>query len=145
MIRKAKPSDIPQIIEIALDSVSHDPFPFKVDKEAMADTIKAAMGPAHFAWVSEVDGKVVAAVGAVVQPSFWHEKLTCSVLLYHSLVTGAGIPLLKQFVRWLKGRPAIKVAIIELEPGVDPRLVRFMKRLGFSRESTNLTYLRVAT
>jgi hypothetical protein len=140
--RKAKPTDVEAIVRIAVDSVSRDPFPFKIDREAMADTVRAALGPAHFVWVTEVEGEVVAAVGAVVQPSFWHEKLACSVLLYHTMVPGGGAPLLKEFAKWVKGRPAIKVAVIELEPGVDPRLVRVMKRLGFARESLNLTYVR---
>lgn len=141
-IRKAKPSDIPAVIEIAVDSVSRNPFPFKIDQEAMAETMKVALGPAHFAWVTEDEGKVVAAVGAIVQPSFWHEKLACSVLLYHTMVPGGGIPLLRQFAQWVKGRPAIKVAMIEFEPDVDPRLVKYMKRLGFGRETQNLTYVR---
>jgi hypothetical protein len=108
----------------------------------MADTARACLNPAHFAWVAEVDGKVVAAVGAVVQPSFWFEKLQCSMLLYYSRVPGAGIPLLREFAKWVKSRSGIKVAVLELEPDADPRLVKFLKRAGFDRESLNLSYVR---
>jgi hypothetical protein len=93
-------------------------------------------------WVTEVDGEVQACVGAVVQPSFWFQKLQCSVLLYYTRVPGAGLPLMREFARWVKSRSAIKVAVLELEPGVDPRLVKFLKRVGFARESINLSYLR---
>ncbi len=145
IFRKATMSDIPAIVDIAVESVSKDPLPVRIDREAMAETAKTCLGPAHFVWVAEDAGKVVSAMGACVQPAFWFERMQCSVLLYYSRVPGAGLPLLREFVRWVKSRPAIKLAIIELEPGVDPRLVRFFKRVGFSRESLNLTYVRGAS
>jgi len=142
--RKATMSDIPFIVDIAVESVSKDPLPVKIDRDAMADTAKTCLNPAHFIWVAEDDGKVVAAFAACVQPSFWFTKLQCSVLLYYSRVPGAGLPLIREFARWVKSRSAIKMAIVELEPGTDPRLVNFFKRVGFARESINLTYLRSA-
>jgi hypothetical protein len=144
-IRKATMHDIPAIVDIAVESVSIDPLPVKIDRQAMADTARTCLNPAHFMWVAEQDGKVVAAMAACVQPGFWFERLQCSVLLYFTRIAGAGIELLRQFAKWVKSRPAIKVAVVELEPGADPRLVKFFKRVGFSRESLNLTYVRSAT
>lgn len=144
--RKAKPDDIPAIVDIAVESVSHDPLPVKVSREAMAETAKALLGPNHFMWVAEDDeGKVVAAVAACVQPSFWFERMQCSMLLYYTRVPGAGLGLLREFANWVQCRSAIKVAVIELEPNADPRLVKFFKKVGFARESTNLTYVRSST
>lgn len=134
--------DIPSIVDIAVESVSRDPLPVRVSKDAMAETAKECLGPAHFMWVAEQDGEVVAAFAACSQPSFWFERMQCSVLLYYSRVAGAGLPLIREFAKWVKSRPAIKVAVVELEPGVDPRLVQFFKRVGFARESLNLTYVR---
>ena len=62
--RKAKLSDVPEIVEIAVLSVSIDPFPVNISRKAMADTVQACINPAHFVWVAEDDGKVVAAVVA---------------------------------------------------------------------------------
>lgn len=142
IFRNANVKDIPAIVDIAVESVSRDPLPLRIDLAAMTETVRTCLAPAHFSWVAEHEGKVVAAMGACVQPGFWFERLQCSVLLYYTRVPGAGLPLLREFVRWVKSRPAIKLAVIELEPGVDPRLVRFFKRVGFSRESLNLTYVR---
>jgi hypothetical protein len=142
IFRKANVNDIPAIVDIAVESVSRDPLPVRIDRDAMAEMAKECMGPAHFMWVAEKDSKVVAAMAACTQKGFWFERLQCSVLLYYSRVPGAGLPLLREFARWVKSRPAIKLAIIELEPGTDPRLVKFFKRVGFSRESINLTYVR---
>jgi hypothetical protein len=141
--RKAKFEDVPAIVEIACISVSNSKLPVKIDKQAMADTAKVCLNPAHFLWVAEdEDGKVVAAFAACVQKSFWYERMQCSVLLYYTLVKGAGIQLIREFAKWVKSRSAIKIAVVELEPGADERLVKFFKRVGFSRESLNLTYVR---
>ncbi len=145
IFRKATMNDINAIVDIAVESVSRDPLPVKIDREAMAETLRSSLNPAHFLWVAEVDGKVEAAVCAVAQQSFWYTKLQCSVLLYYTRVAGAGLPLIREFAKWVKSRPAIKVAVVELEPGVDPRLVSFFKRVGFTRESINLSFVRSAT
>jgi hypothetical protein len=143
--RRAQLSDVNDIVEIAVESVLRDPLPVKIDREAMAAMARECMGPAHFMWVAEEDGKVVAAVAAHVSPGFWFQKLQASVLLYYTRKPGAGLPLLREFAKWVKSRSAIKIAVFELEPGVDPRLVRFLKKLGFGRESLNLSYVRSAT
>jgi hypothetical protein len=140
--RRATQADIPAIVDIAVESVSRDPLPVKIDRSAMAETARTLLNPAHFMWVAEQAGQVVAAVAACVQPSFWFEKLQCSVLLYYTRVPMAGVGLLRRFADWVKSRSGIKLAIIELEPGADPRLVRYLKRLGFARESLNLSYVR---
>jgi hypothetical protein len=109
----------------------------------MAETAKVCLNPAHFMWVAEdSDGKVGAAVAACVQQGFWFERMQCSVLLFYTRVPGAGLPLLREFAAWVKSRSGIKIAVFSLEPGVDPRIIKFLKKVGFSRESTTLTYLR---
>ena len=142
IFRKATMSDIPAIVDIAVESVSIDPLPVAIDKTAMTETVQGCLAPAHFTWVAEHEGKVVAAFVACVQKSFWFTKMNCSVLLYYTRVPGAGLPLIREFAKWVKSRPAIKMAIVELEPNADHRLVKFLKRVGFARESLNLTYVR---
>jgi hypothetical protein len=144
IFRKATLQDIPAIVDIAVESVSVDALPVKIDKVAMADMIRQCLNPAHFVRVTEVDGVVVAAMVALVQQGFWFHRMQCSVLLYYTRVPGGSVPLLREFAKWVKSRSAIKLAIFELEPGADPRLVKFLNRLGFDRESTNATYVRSA-
>jgi len=140
--RKATFADVPAIVEIAVVSVSNDPIPVKIDKEGMTAAAKLCLNPAHFMWVAEDEnGKVVAAFAACVQKGFWFERMQCSVLLYYTLVKGAGLQLIREFAKWVKSRPGIKMAIFSLEPGVDERLVKFLKRLGFSRETRQVSYI----
>jgi hypothetical protein len=143
MIRQAKHSDIPAIVALALESVSIDPLPVKSSPSAMKETLQHLVGmPMHFVWVTEIDGEVVAAVVAQCAYGFWFERQQCSVLLYYTRVPGGCMPLLRKLAQWIKSRTVIRLAVIELEPGVDERLITFLARLGFARRSTNLAYVR---
>jgi hypothetical protein len=142
-VRKATYRDITAIVDIAVESVMRDPLPVTVDREAMREMAMQCLNPAHFMWVGEDEsGNVVAAVAAMTQKSFWYRGLQCSVLLYYTRKPGAGAALLREFAKWVKSRSGIKVAVLELEPNVDLRLTRFLKRLGFGRKSINMTYVR---
>jgi N-acetylglutamate synthase-like GNAT family acetyltransferase len=142
-IRRATYRDIVAIIDIAVESVTRDPLPVVVDRDAMRQMAMQCLNPAHFMWVAEDDdGQVVACVAAMTQKSFWYRGLQCSVLLYYTRKPGAGAALLRELTRWVTGRTGIKVAVLELEPTVDIRLTRFLRRLGFDRKSINMTYVR---
>ena len=142
-IRKATYRDVAAIVDIAVESVMRDPLPVAIDREAMREMAMQCLNPAHFMWVAEDEaGNVVAAVAAMTQKSFWYRGLQCSVLLYYTRRPGAGAALLREFARWVKGRGGIKVAVLELEPTTDIRLIRFLRRLGFERKSINMSYVR---
>lgn len=138
------PNDLPAIVELAVESVSRDPLPVTIDRQAMLETGRSLLNPAHFLWVAEADGAICAAVAACAQRSFWFRGLQCSVLLYYTRVPGAGAKLLREFARWVKSRSGIKVAVLELEPSADLRMLRFLRRLGFDRKSMNMTYVRAS-
>ncbi len=145
ILRPATAADADAIVSLGVESVSRDPLPVTIDTRAMRETFLGLVAkPTHFAWVAEVDGVVVAGVVACTQQGFWFTRQQCSVLLFYSRTKGAGMPLLRRFAEWVKGRPVIKLAVVELEPGIDPRILKAFKRLGFKRESTNLTYVREA-
>jgi hypothetical protein len=142
-IRPAKLADIPVIVDLAVESVSRNPLPLKIDADAMRAKAHALVGnPAHFVWVDEQDGKVVACVAAEVGPGFWFKGLQASVLLYYARPPGSVARLMRRLAEWVKGRSGIKLCVAELEPETDPRLVELLGRLGFSRRSINATYVR---
>ena len=141
-IRKATPKDIDAIVELAVESVSRDPLPVRIDRDAMRAMALECMGPAHFAWVAEVDGKVEGCVGALVQRGFWFDRMQASVLLFYTRVPGAGAALIREFARWVKSRPSIKLALFSLEHNADPRIGKFLRRLGFVLENPQFVYVR---
>lgn len=145
IVRRAVLGDIPKLIELSIESVSRDPLPVTISREAMRETLHQVIArQSNFCWVTEKDGEVVAGVAAMTSYGFWFERQQASVLLYYTRVAGACMPLLREFARWVKSRPAIKLAVFELEPDADPRLERALARLGFGRRSTNMVYVRNA-
>jgi len=143
LIRPATTSDVPAIVELAVESVSINPLPVRLDRQAMGDTARALIiGNQHFSWVSVKDGRVVGAVGACVQPGFWFQRSQASVLMFFA--HAGGIELLRELARWVRARPTIKVAVFSLEPGMDPRIGHLLSRLGFGRQSQTFTYVRGA-
>ena len=146
MIREAKPSDVKAIVDLAVESVSRNPLPVNIDRDAMTQTTREAIsGAAHFVWVSEIDGEVVGCVGAMSEKSFWYERQQCSVLLYYARVPRDGLKLIRKLAEWIRSRPTIKVAVMELETEADPRLVKYLQRIGFARLSTNCSFVRGLT
>lgn len=141
--RAAKCADVSAIVELAVESVNRDPLPVKISREAMAETTRQVVGKSmHFAWVAEQDGQVVGSVLAQAAYGFWFERQQCSVLLYYGRVPNSVAPLLRRLARWIKSRPVIKVAVIELEPIAPLGLLRALGKLGFDRVSANATYVR---
>lgn len=146
MIRPATIKDADAVVGLGVESVSRDPLPLVIDKKAMREMFMSLVGRANqFAWVAERDGAVVASVAACCQPIFWARGQQVSVLLFYSREKGAGLPLIRKLVEWIKSRPAIKLAVFELEPQADPRIAKALRRLGFARESQNVTYVRGAS
>ena len=140
MIRQATIHDIPDIVKLAIESVTNNPIPVRIDKQAMRDRCREAItSKRHFLWVNENNGKVTGVVGAMCFDGFWFERQQCSVMLYYG---DNVIRLLKQLMKWVKSRPAIKMCIFEAEPEIDKRLFKVLKRMGLTRESQNFTYIR---
>lgn len=139
---KARPGDVQVVVDLACESVSIDPLPVVIDRDAMAEKARYCMAPQNYLRLAKRDGEIVGAWAAEVHSSFWHERLVCSVLLHYARVPGAWAAMARDFYRWADSRKAIRVTVMELEPGADPRMVRLLKRIGFTRESTNLAYVR---
>lgn len=143
VVRRAAYTDVSAIVDLAVAAVSADPLPVRVDKHAMADKARQMIcGNQHFIRVAAVDGEVVACVAAEVGPGWWHERMAAAVLMFYTRRPGAGVPLLREFRRWLAERPGIKYASFFLEPNADPRIGVLLDRLGFNRKSATHTWVR---
>lgn len=146
MQRRARADDIPQIVELAVEAVSREPWPVRISRAGMADMAREVITSAeHFCWVTERDSRITACVAALTQDGWWHERKTCSVLMFYTRTPGDGIGLLREFARWVRGRPAIKVALFSLEHNADPRIGKLLARLGFTWNFPQYVYVRGAT
>jgi len=137
VIRKAKPSDIGKIVELGIESLEkNDPYPeLRISREKVKEmATEMVSGASHFAWVDEQDGEVVGAVCAYTSEILFHERKQADVLMYYARSPGGGGWLLKQLIRWWKGRPGIKMMSIVLEEGTDPKVGEFLTKRGLKKE-----------
>lgn len=144
MLRKPTVRDIPAVIDLAIESVSRDPLPLRISRERMEEACRTALAPNNFALVSEIDGKIEGAFGAVCSPGFWFERQQCDVLLFYCRKPGDGVAMIREFARWVKDRPTIKLATFSLEPGADPRIAKLLQRLGFGINFPQYSFVRGA-
>lgn len=138
MLRPAKNEDIPQIVELAVESVSQDTWPLTICRPRMRNAIQESM-KSGFVWVSDIDG-VKGAVVAIKHDGFWFAENQASVLMFYCK-TGEGYKLLKKMSDWIKA-DGIALASVYLERFMDERYVRMFKRLGFTRQAPALSYVR---
>lgn len=135
-IRKAVLGDIDQILELAMEALNDNAYPgLVIDRVKLYNLATQCISAAtNFAWVAEKDTKIVAAVLAIVQPMMCYEKSQASVVQFYSKVSGAGVKLIRKFIKWVKSRPVIRIICFTLEVQADPRIGKLLNRLGFSNE-----------
>lgn len=140
MLRLAEKKDIPEIVELAVESVNQYPWPLQKNRRAMREAIELAISQ-ECAWVSEKE-KVLGAVVGVVHPGFWFSEKQASLLMFYCPTGGEGYKLLKKFADFVKSSQDIGMAVVSLEDFHDERYVRMFKRLGFTKPAPNFVYVR---
>lgn len=135
MIRPATLADIDSIIWCGAEWLEQ--YPLRADEDKMRKVLTEAIsGSRHFAWVSESphSGIVHGVLLGLTGDNLWAQRLNCNVVAWIARVHGDGEAMMREFVRWVKSRRAIKVAgMIPDLNGVDPRVWKLAKRLGFEQ------------
>jgi len=134
MIRQAKPSDIPAIVELGLESLNTEAYDdLVISPERVREVALACVSSSqHFIWVCETDGEITGSVAAVVSDMIFYERKQASVVMFLSKTPGEGIKLIRQFLKWARARPIIKMIEFTLEPTADPRIGKLLTRLGLN-------------
>jgi hypothetical protein len=140
LLRPAENKDIPEIIELAVKSVSQDDWPLTVSRWSMRTYIEMAIKEG-FCWVSDQE-KIHGAVVAVLHDGFWFTEKQASLLMFYCPTGGEGYKLLRKFSSWVKEKPEVGMAVISLERFMDDRYVRMFNRLGFTRPAPTFSYVR---
>lgn len=134
MIRKAKPSDLAAIVDLGLEGMATGAYPgLVVSRAKLEDVARQCVSAAqNFCWVAERDGKVCAAVSAIVHECVFHTHKQMSIVQFYSRAPGEGIKLMREALRWGRSRPTIKVITFTLEVDADPRIGKLLSRLGLN-------------
>lgn len=140
--RPAKLADVPVIADMAATVVKDVAMEQHVSTVELRCNVAECIGhPSHFAWVAEEGGQVSSVVIVHVSKLPWSSKHSANIAMLCSKMPGAGMQLLGRAFEWIRSRPVIKTACIELL-SPDDRLKRALKRMGFTRETTNMVWVR---
>tara|TARA_R100001198_G_C5173309_1_gene173128 strand:+ start:224 stop:664 length:441 start_codon:yes stop_codon:yes gene_type:complete len=136
LIRKAKPSDVPEVVRLGLEALKRDAYEnLRISETKVVDMAKECISaPCHFCWVAEKDSKIVGAVSAMVHPMAFYERSQASVVQFYCEDPGQGVKLIREFLAWAKSRPAIKMVCFTLECKADKRIGKLLSRLGLENE-----------
>lgn len=137
MIRKATPSDVNRIVELAVEALEQEKDDNLVISPGRIRALvrECISGPRHFVWVSEVDGKVCGLIGVMVSEMELYERDSATVLMYYCPESGDGARLLSRFMSWVRGRPIIKQVQFTWEKNGDSRVLSILqRRYGFKSD-----------
>jgi len=136
VLRAAVPDDLPGIVALGLEAMEMDPYPgLVISKSRMFEVARDCVSSAsHFAWVGVRDGEIVAAVLALVMPMSFYERSQANVVQFYTKVPGEGIKLMRELMRWARGRRSIRSVVFTLEHRADPRIGKLLTRMGLTAE-----------
>lgn len=124
--------DIDGIIDIARYLTQHYPQLRVNALKTRQRVIDAVSGSHNWAMVSErKDGIVVGALVVFVCDHFWAERQNAVITLWYSEVPGDGMKMMREFMRWVNSRRAIKQIELAIDMQyVDHRVGHLLSRCG---------------
>lgn len=136
MIRPATVLDSEQIIALAIEALSIDPYPeLRINRRKVSLMVsKCLNSQSHFSWVAEHDGRLTGVLGALVNDLPFHEGRCASVVMWYAKTPGDGVAMMREFVDWCEAKPSIVMRAYTGERGADPRIAPLLRRLGFSNQ-----------
>lgn len=139
MIRQATFFDVDQCVDLAIESVRQQKWPFNIDRNKIKSIAQVSIMQ-KAAWVSEESGKIIGVVGGIIQDGAWFVGNQLEIVIFYCK-DKSGMQLLRKLRDFIKEQK-INMATVTLESFMDARHAKLFKRLGFRKQSTVCIYLR---
>lgn len=130
-IRVAESKDIPGIKRLGVEALECNEF--IIADEKLQKTAHECIDHG-FAWVSEKNGVIVAAVCALVHPMPFYYGNQASVVQFYSKAPGDGVKLMRCFTQWARDKDDVRMFCFTLGRNVDPRVKTLLQRLGLQSQ-----------
>jgi len=144
MIRKATNKDIPRIVELSIEARSKDPYKkLVISRKKIVEMSRLCISSSqHFAWVAQENGVVGGVIMALVHECAVYERQQASIFELYSQIPGDGINLVRECLKWCRGRLAIKIISLILEHEYDPGFGKLLEDLGLTQVLPNYIEIR---
>lgn len=131
--RRARVDDLESVVELGIEALKKTAYQdnMVISKSRVRQAVREAIsGAGCYCAVAVYDGRIVAVVSAIVHDFMSYERKQASVIQFYAVKPGAGIRLIRDFLKWARARPAIKAIVFTVEAKADPRIVKLLMRLG---------------
>lgn len=124
MIRLAKKGDILEVVSILVqawgESENYSRLDYDLNKVSIFVT-NLVVSPAGLLIVMEDNGRIVGALGAMIQDSWWYRGKMANGIFWYVLPShrGKGIGMLEYFLKQVSGYPAVKQIVVGTTFGGD--------------------------
>jgi hypothetical protein len=140
--RKASYNDVEAIAELAIKSVSKNPWPVVINEKMINRVIENAINPQDIVLVAVQDGVVVGAVVGISNYAAWHYGMVLEIALYYSEVPGVTATLIRMATDWAKQNEDIKVIFCILEEESTAATKNMFTKAGYDRKSTSVSIVK---
>jgi ribosomal protein S18 acetylase RimI-like enzyme len=136
VFRRATPYDVEGVTQLGLEALAKfGDDRLVVDENKVREVAREVIsGAGNYCCVAERDGRIVAAVSALVHEQIFHERKVATVVQFYSKEPGAGVRLMREFLRWARSRPGIKSIVWTVEANARPAIGKLLARLGMHEE-----------
>lgn len=142
MIRPATYEDIPDLIEMAMMVLEDNQIEgMVVNRQKVSMAVRQCVqSRRNFSVVSEKDGVLAGALGAIVSPDIFHDGYQANILMWYG---HQGLEMMKQFDEWFAQAPGLMMATYITEPGISTKVMaRIMRKIGFDEGIAMFTKMR---
>jgi len=135
-IRRAVPDDIRGVAQLGIEALQKNGYEeLVIDAQKVYNVAQEVItGAGNFCLVAVRHGKIVGAVSALIQEQLFYQRKVANVVQFYCTEPGLGVKLIREFLRWVESRPAIKSVMFCLEVHADPRVATLLRRLGMRNE-----------
>jgi len=132
--RPATPEDIPSLEPLARQFYEESVNLKDLDWDRFRQLWEVLLGnQVGFIAVAERDGKIIAAIGGVIYPDAYSQKMIATEFFWFALKEhrGFGLPLLRMFEQWAACQGASEVRMVHLSDVMSDKLSRVYRKLGY--------------
>lgn len=146
--RRIGPLDVESVTDLAMKALAmSDDLPLHPSRPKVRHVVAAFATDGHHFQMAAFDGaRAVGAVAMVVAEMPFHERFEGHVMMCYASVVGAGMPLVRSMMDFVRADMKIQRVIWAMNDQPDPRFAKMVARcFGFSQRLDTFVFYKGAS
>lgn len=135
-LRRIEPNDVRQVADFAIYGLRAELYPMHVDRQKVEGMVQTFCQPHPDRFqLAAFDGqRMVAGIAVAVTPMLFFERCEAHIVMFRSVLPGAGVMLLRALRRWVAKDMRIRRVVWPMEFHTDERTLRLARVCGFDSQ-----------